>query len=71
MVYNKKSLFAQTQSEIQLSSSSTINLIESSTISTKKGQQVSAIKGKSTSTGSSRNSPRVPFTDNTTPNTPR
>ena len=32
---------------------------------------MSAMKGKSTSTRSSRSSPRVSFTDNTTPNTPR
>ena len=34
-------------------------------------QQVSAMKGKSTSTRPNRNSPRVSFTENTTPNTPR
>ena len=67
----KKLLFAQTQSEIQLSSSSSINLIENSTISTKMSQQVSAMKGKTTSICSSRTSPRVSFTDNTNPNTPR
>ena len=34
-------------------------------------QQVSAMKGKSTSTQSTRTSPRVSFTDNATQNTPR
>ena len=71
LVNNKKSLFAQTQSEIQLSPSASNNLIKNSTISTKMSQPVSAMKDKSTSIRSSRTSPRVSFTDNTTPNTPR
>ena len=71
LVNNKKSLFAQTKSEIQLSSSYSINLIENSTISTKMSKQVSAMKGKSISTHRNRTSPRVSFTKNTTPNTPR
>ena len=66
---NQKSLFAQAHSEIQLSSSSII-LIENLTNSSKKRQQVSEMKGKSTSTRSTRTSPRVSFTDNATPNTP-
>ena len=71
MVNNENSRLAQTQSENQLSSSSSSNLIENSKISTKMSQQVSAMKGKSTSTRLNRTSPRVSFTENTNPNTPR
>ena len=71
LVNNRKSLFAQTLSEIQLSSSSSISYIENSTISSKMSQQVSAMKDKSTSNRSSRTSPRISFTDNATPNRPR
>ena len=68
---NKKSFFALIQSENQLSSPFSINLIEKSTTSSKMSQQVSSMKGKSASTRSNRTSPRVSFTDNPTPDTPR
>ena len=71
LVNNKKTLFAQTQSEIQLSSLSSINLIDKSETSSKMSQQVSSMKGKSASNRSSRTSPRVYFNDNPTLNTPR
>ena len=64
-------LTAQPQSEIQLSSPSSINLIQKFTTSSKMSQQVSSMKAKSTSTRSSRASPRFSFTDNPTANTPR
>ena len=70
MTINKKPLFAQTHSEIQMSSSS-INLIENSTNSSKISQQVSAMKSKSTSTPSTGTSHRISFTDTANPNTPR
>ena len=47
---NKKSLFAQIQPEIQLSSSLSINLIEKTKTSSKMSQQSSSMKGKSGST---------------------
>ena len=71
LVNNKKSLFAQAQSEIQSSSLSSINLFENSKISSKMSQQVLSIEGKSASNRSSRTSPCVSFNDNPTPNTPR
>ena len=49
LVNNKKSLFAQTQSEIQLSSLSSIKLIDKSKTSSKMSQQVSSMIGKSAS----------------------
>ena len=70
MTNNKKSLFAQIQPEIQLSSSLSINLIEKKT-SSKMSQQESSMKGKSDSTRANRASPRVSFTNNPTTNTPR
>ena len=71
LVNSKKSLFAQTQSEIQLSSPFSMNLIENSKTSSKVSQQVSSMEGKSALPRSSRTSSRVSFTDNPTPNTPR
>ena len=47
LVNNKKSLFAQTQSENQLSSLFSINSIENSKKSSTMSQQVSSMKGKS------------------------
>ena len=67
----KKSLFAQIQPEIQLSSSLSINLIEKTKTSSKMSQQASHMKGKSATTRANRALPRVSFTDNPTTNTPR
>ena len=71
LVNNKKSLFAQTESEIQLSSLFSINSIENSKTSSTMSQQVSSKKIKSASNRSSQTLPRFSFTDNATPNTPR
>ena len=60
---NKKSLFAQIQPEIQLSSSLSIKLIEKTQTSSKMSQQASSMEGKSVSTRANRSSPRVSFTD--------
>ena len=64
-------LFAQTQPEIQLSSSLSINLIEKTQLSSTMSQQASSLKGKSISSRTTRASPRVSFTDNATTSTPR
>ena len=71
LVNSKKSVFAQTQSESQLSSLFSIDSIENSKTSPTMSQQVSSMKGKSASTRSSRTLPRVSFTENPTPNTLR
>ena len=71
LVNNKKSLFAQTQSENQLSSLFSINSIQNSKTSPTMSPQVSSMEGKSATTRSSRTSPRVSFTDNPTPSTQR
>ena len=68
---NKQVLFAQTQPEIQLSSSLSINLIERTQLSSTMSQQASSLKGKSISSRTTRASPRVSFTDNATTSTPR
>ena len=68
---NKQLLFAQTQPEIQLSSSLSINLIEKTQLSSTMNQQASSLKGKSISSRTTRVSPRVSFTDNATTSTPR
>ena len=68
---NKQVLFAQTQPEIQLSSSLSINLIEKTQLSSTISQQASSLKGKSISSRTTRASPRVSFTDNATTSTPR
>ena len=68
---NKKSLFAQIQPEMQLSSSLSINLIEKTKTSSKMSQQASSMKGKSVSTRANRTTPRVSFTENPTTNTAR
>ena len=64
-------LFAQTQPEIQFSSSLSINLIEKTQLSSTMSQQASSLKGKSISSRTKRASPRVSFTDNATTSTPR
>ena len=71
LVKNKNLLFAQTQSEIQLSSTFSINLNENSKSSSTMSQQVSSMKGKAASNRASRTSTRVSFTDIPSPNTPR
>ena len=68
---NNQVLFAQTQPEIQLSSSLSINLIEKTQLSSTMSQQASSLKGKSLSSRTTRASPRVSFTDNATTSTPR
>ena len=68
---NKQVLFAQTQPEIQLSSSLSINLSEKTQLSSTMSQQASSLKGKSISSRTTRVSPRVSFTDNATLCTPR
>ena len=68
---NKQVLFAQTQPEIQLSSSLSINLIEKTQLSSTMSQQASSLKGKSISSRTTRASHRVSFTDNATTSTPR
>ena len=68
---NKQVLFAQTQPEIQLSSSLSINLIEKTQLSSTMSQQSSSLKGKSISSRTTRASTRVSFTDNATTSTPR
>ena len=68
---NKQVLFAQTQPEIQLSSSLSINLIEKTQLSSTMRQQASSLKEKSISSRTTRASPRVSFTDNATTSTPR
>ena len=68
---NNQVLFAQTQPEIQLSSSSSINLIEKTPSSSTMSKQTSSLKGKSISSRTTRASPRVSFTDNATTSTPR
>ena len=68
---NNQVLFAQTQPEIQLTSSLSINLIEKTQLSSTMSQQASSLKGKSISSRTTRASPRVSFTDNATTSTPR
>ena len=68
---NKQVPFAQTQPEIQMSSSLSINLIEKTQLSSTMSQQASSLKGKSISSRTTRASPRVSFTDNATTSTPR
>ena len=68
---NKQVLFAQTQPEIQLSSSLSIRLIEKIQLSSTMSQQASSLKGKSISSRKTTASPRVSFTDNATTSTPR
>ena len=68
---NKQVLFAQTQLEIQLSSSLSINLTEKIQLSSTMSQQASPLKVKSISSRTTRASPRVSFTDNVTTSTPR
>ena len=71
LINNNQLLFAQTQPEIQLSSSLSINLIEKTKLSSTMSQQASSLKGKTLSSRSTRASPRVSFTDNATTSTPR
>ena len=71
LINNNQVLFAQTQPEIQLSSSLSINLIEKTQLSSTMSQQASSLKGLSLSSRSTRASPRVSFTDNATTSTPR
>ena len=68
---NKQVLFAQTQPEIQLSSSLSINLIEKTQLSSTMSQQDLSLKGKSISSRTTRAWPRLSFTDNATTSTPR
>ena len=68
---NKPVFFAQTQPEIQLSSSLSINVIEKTQLSSTMSQQASSLKGKSISSRTTRASPCVSFTDNATTSTPR
>ena len=68
---NKQVLFAQTQPEIQSSSSLSINLIEKTQLSSTMSQQASSLKGKLISSRPTRASPRVSFSDNATTSTPR
>ena len=68
---NKQVLFAQTQPDIQLSSSLSNNLNEKTQLSSTMSQQAPSLKGKSISSRTTRASPRVSFTEIATTSTPR